>query len=156
MTGYEGRGPAIQYIPNKHHHHFCFKLFCWCESGRGYIYNFSIYEGKQNSGSEYGISHDICIELTAPLLGQGYHLFTDNWYTAVPLAESLLLEGTNLTGTVRSNRKYLPPGVKKTLAKGETVAFRKNRLHCIYWLAKQKTCNFDIYRGIIKNDYLYQ
>ena len=37
------------------------------------------------------------------LLGQGYHPFTDNWYTAIPLAELLLLEGTNLTGTVRSN-----------------------------------------------------
>ena len=50
----------------------------------------------------------------APLLGQGYHLFTDNWYTAVLLAESLLLEGTNLTGTVRSNRKYLPAVSKKS------------------------------------------
>ena len=47
-----------------------------------------IYEGKQSSSSEYGISHhDICTELMTRLLGQGYHLFTDNWYTAVPLAE---------------------------------------------------------------------
>ena len=66
--------------------------------------NFSIYEGKQNSSSEYGISHDIYIELMAPLLRQGYYLFTDNWYTAVSLAESLLLEGTNLTDAVHSNR----------------------------------------------------
>ena len=133
LIGYEGRGPGIQYMPNKHHHRFRFKLFCLCESESGYTYNFSIYEGKQSSSSEYGISHDICIELMAPLLGQEYHLFTDNWYTAVPLAESLLLEGTNLTGTVRSNRKYLPAGVKKKLAKGETVAFRKNRLLCMGW-----------------------
>ena len=89
-----------------------------------------------------------------PLLGQGYHLFTDNLYTAVPLAESLLLEGTNLTGTVRSNRKYLPAGVKKKLAKGEAVAFRKNRLPCMGW--QDKTCDFNIYRGIIKYDYIYQ
>ena len=89
----------------------------------------------------------------APLLGQGYHLFTDNWYTAVPLAESLL-EGTNLTGTVYSNRKYLPAGVKKKLAKGETVTFRKNRLLCMGWQNKKR--DFNIYRGIIKNDYIYQ
>ena len=69
----------------------------------------------------------------APLLGQGYHLFTGNSYTAVPLAESLLLEGTNLTGTVCSNRKYLPAGVKKKLAKGETFAFRKSRFLCMGW-----------------------
>ena len=61
-----------------------------------------------------------------------YHLLTDNWYTAVPLAE-LLLEGMNLTGTIRSDRKYLLSGVKKNLAKGETVAFRKNRLLCMGW-----------------------
>ena len=75
---------------NKHRHRFGFKLFCLCESESGYTYNFSFYEGKQSSSSKYGISHDICTELMAPLLGQGYHLLTDNWYTAVPLAESLL------------------------------------------------------------------
>ena len=137
MIGYEGRGPAIQYMPNKHHHRFRFKLFCLCESESGYTYNFSIYEGKQSSSSEYGIFHDICIELMAPLLGQGYHLFTDNLYTAVPLAESLLSEGTNLTGTVRSNGQYLPAGVKKKLAKGQTVAFR-NRLLCMGWQDKKR------------------
>ena len=125
-------------MPNKHHHCFGFKLFCLCEGEIGYTYNFFNYEGKQNSSSKYGISHDICIELMALLLGQGYHLFTDNWYTAIPLAKSLLLEGTNLTGTVCSNRKYLPAGVKKKLAKGETVAFRKNI--ALYGLARQKTC----------------
>ena len=30
-----------------------------------------------------------------------------------------------MTGTVRSNRKYLPAGVKKKLPKGETVAFKR-------------------------------
>ena len=82
------------------------------------------------------IESDICIELMAPLLGQGYHLFKDIWYTAVPLAESLLLEGVNLIGTVCSNRKYLPACVKKKLAKSEAVAFRKNRLLCIGWQKK--------------------
>ena len=36
-----------------------------------------------------------------PLLGIGYHLYTDNLDTAVLLDEALLAEGTNLTGTVR-------------------------------------------------------
>ena len=114
-------------MPNKHHHHVSFKLFCLCENES---------EGKQNSSSEYGISHGIYIELMAPLLGQEYHLFTDNWYTAVTLVEAFLLEGTNLTGTVHSKRKYLPAVVKKKLTEGETMAFRKNRLLCVGWLGK--------------------
>ena len=36
--------------------------------GSVYTYNFSVYEGKQNSSSEYRILHGIFIELMAPLL----------------------------------------------------------------------------------------
>ena len=32
LIGYEGRGPAIQYMSNKHHHSFSLKLFCLYES----------------------------------------------------------------------------------------------------------------------------
>ena len=42
FIGFEGRGPAIQYMPNKHHHRFRFKLFCLCESSTGYTCSFSI------------------------------------------------------------------------------------------------------------------
>ena len=40
LIGFEGQGPAIQYMPNKHHYHFGFNLFWLCESGAGYIVNF--------------------------------------------------------------------------------------------------------------------
>ena len=36
--------------------------------GSVYTYNFSVYEGKQNSSSEYRILHGIFIKLMAPLL----------------------------------------------------------------------------------------
>ena len=55
LIGFEGRAPAVQYMPNKHHHCFSFKLFCLCESNTGYTVNFSIYEGKviQQVSMEY-------------------------------------------------------------------------------------------------------
>ena len=101
LIGFEGQAPAIQCTPNKHHYYFGFKLFCLCESGADYIVNFLIYEGKSSTAGECGISHDVCIQLMGPLLCIGYHLYTDNLDTAVPLDETLLAEGTNLTGTVR-------------------------------------------------------
>ena len=58
LTGYEGHAPPIQYLPNKHHHHFGFKLFCLCKSENGYIIDFTIYEGKGFHVSEHGISSD--------------------------------------------------------------------------------------------------
>ena len=133
----EGRAPAIQYMPNKHHTHFGLKLFCLCESDTGYTVSFSIYDGKSDTTSEYGISHEVCIQLMEPLLGMGYHLYTDNWYTAVPLAEPLLSEGSTLTGTVRGNRKYLPQGVSQKLSKGDSIAYCKEKLVCIGWQYKK-------------------
>jgi len=43
-------------------------------------------------------------------LDAGRTLSTDNFYTSVPLAETLLGRKTHLVGTVRKNRKGLPPG----------------------------------------------
>ena len=137
LIGFEGRGPAIQYMPNKHHHRFGIKLFCLCESSTGYTYSFSIYESKNKNFSEHGLSHDICVDLMEPLLDMGYHLYTDNWYTAIPLAEFLSSRNTNIAGTVRANRKFLPAGVKQKLPKGDPVAFRKNNLLCIGWHDKK-------------------
>ena len=123
-------------MPNKHHHHFSFKLFCLCGSNTGYTVNFSIYKGKSNTASEYGISHDMCIQM-GHLLGMGYHLYTDNWYTAMLLAESLLSEDTNLTGTVWGNWKYLSKGVKQKLLKGDSIAYCKQKLVCVGWQSKK-------------------
>ena len=126
LIGFQGRAPGIQYLPNKHHHLFGFKIFCLCESDTGYTWNFSMYSGSSKEDVRYGHSHDVCVELMSPLSGQGYHLFTDHFYTSVPIAISLLLHKIDLTGTVRGNRKYLPPGVKKNRAK-----LRKVILLCI-------------------------
>ena len=137
LIGFEGRGPAIQCMPSKHHHRFGFKLFYLCENSTGYTYSFSIYEGINKNCSEHGLSHDICVELMQPLLDMGYHLYTDNWYTAVPLAEFLSSRNTNITGMVCANRKFLPAGVKQKLPKGDSIAFRKNNLLCIGWHDKK-------------------
>ena len=101
------------------------------------MYSFSIYEGKNKNYSEHSLSHDICVELMQPLLDMGYHLFTNNLYTAVPLAEFLSSRNTNITGTVRVNRTFLPVGPKQKLPKRGSIAFRKNNLLCIGWHDKK-------------------
>ena len=77
---------------------------------------------------EYRISHDVCIQLMGPLLGMGYYL--------LPLTEALLSKGTNLTGTVWGNQKYLPKGVKELL-KGDSIAYSKESLACVGWQDKK-------------------
>ena len=70
------------------------------------------------------MSHDICVDLIQSLLDMGYHLYTDNWYTAVPLGEFLSSRNTNIIGTVRVNREFLPAGVKQKLTKRDSITFQ--------------------------------
>ena len=117
LMGFEEWAPAIQYKPNKHHPHFGFKLFCLCESDIGYTVNFLIYEGKSNTVSEYGISHDVCIQLMGLLLDMKFHLYMGNWYTAVPLAEALLSKGTNLKVLYEEIKSFYPKVSNKNCQK---------------------------------------
>ena len=117
-------------------------IFCLCERDSGYRVNFSGYERKSNTASEYGISN-VCIQLIGSLLGMRYHLYTNNWYTTVSIVETLLYKGINLTGTVRGNRKYLHKFVKQELSKRDWIVCRKEKSVCVN--RRIKTCNFVIH-----------
>ena len=74
-------------------------------------------------------SGDVVIRLISPLLGYGYHMYTDNYFTSIPLAMYLYIHRTYLTGTTRSNRVGLPEPVRGKLAKnGDVVNYRRGPL----------------------------
>ena len=91
------------------------------------------------------IANDICVELMDPSLDMGYNLYTDNWYTVVPLAEFLSSRNTNITGMVHTNQK--PAGVKQKLPKGD---------FCIGWHDKKHASYTSKYRRLVKNDNIYR
>ena len=67
-----------------------------------------------------------------PLFDMGYCLYTDNWYTADPLAEFLLSRDINITGVVCVNQKFLPAEKKNSKRR----LYRKNNVLCIGWPKK--------------------
>ena len=74
-------------------------------------------------------SGDVVIRLTSPLFDLGYHIYTDNFYTSIPLAIFLYSHRTYLTGTTWSNRRGLPEPVKRKFAKkGDIVNYRRGPL----------------------------
>ena len=79
IIGFQGRTPATQYMPNKHHHRWGLKLWCLCESSSGYTWNFYMYGGADDAVGETIVdkSGDVVIRLISPLLGYGYHMYTD-------------------------------------------------------------------------------
>ena len=82
----------------------------------------------------------IVLQLIEPYIGCGHHIFTDHYYSSLPLASTLHSLNTSFTGTINKNRVYLPVDVRGPLHKryGEVVAYRADHLLTLAWLALKK------------------
>ena len=54
---------------------------------------------------------------------KGHNLYIGSFYTSLRLANSLIENGTNVTGTVRQNRKQFPLELKNTNLQRAEAAF---------------------------------
>ncbi|XP_068122252.1 piggyBac transposable element-derived protein 4-like [Hyperolius riggenbachi] len=138
---YKGRLAWKQYISSKRAR-FGIKSFVLCESNSGYIWNAIIYTGKGTqfdpSYSQFGLASASVLSLISPLLGQGYCLTTDNYYTSPELYEHLIRHKTDSYGTVRPNRRNLPSAFSaQKLKPGEITAWQKGKLMALRWKDKK-------------------
>lgn len=141
---YKGRLSWVQYIPLKRAR-LGIKLYCLCESESGYLYSSIIYTGKgtkiNDKYKDLPMSSQVVLSLMEPLLGMGYCLTTDNFYTSPQLADILIKEKTDTYGTVRLNRKEVPVELqKKKLKKGEMIAFQRGKVMLLKWQDKKAVC----------------
>jgi hypothetical protein len=67
------------------------------------------------------------MDMTRPLTGKNHVLWMDNFFNGVPLLVRLALKDIFAGGTLRKNRKYLPPAIKAKAAfskvRGEMQGF---------------------------------
>nr|BAF82022.1 piggyBac transposase Uribo2 [Xenopus tropicalis]BAF82023.1 piggyBac transposase Uribo2 [Xenopus tropicalis]BAF82024.1 piggyBac transposase Uribo2 [Xenopus tropicalis]BAF82025.1 piggyBac transposase Uribo2 [Xenopus tropicalis] len=140
---FKGRLQFRQYIPSKRAR-YGIKFYKLCESSSGYTSYFLIYEGKDSKLDPPGCPPDLTVsgkivwELISPLLGQGFHLYVDNFYSSIPLFTALYCLDTPACGTINRNRKGLPRALlDKKLNRGETYALRKNELLAIKFFDKK-------------------
>lgn len=101
-----------------------------------------------------GTSGKIVWQLIQPLLGKGYHLYVDNFYTSLPLFRHLYLKQTVACGTARTNRKGFPQIlVTKKLKQGEMASMRTDEVLAVKWRDKKR----DVYiLSTIHNDTLVE
>lgn len=107
---FRGRCGFVQYMPQKPAK-YGIKMYALCDSNTYYTWNFEIYCGTQRDGP-YKSSNkpfDIVQRLVNPLKKSNRNLTTDNYYTSYPLAEYLLKNSITLIGTVKKNKKEIPP-----------------------------------------------
>lgn len=88
------------------------KIFTLTDAKMFYVKDMEVYVGTQPENSPYLQSnkpHDIVIRLASEIEGTGRNITGDNWFSSVPLARDLLQRKITYVGTLRKNKKELPP-----------------------------------------------
>lgn len=143
MIGMKNRCSFIKYMPNKRHARFGIKKFEVCDSKTGYVVHSELYSGKTflEGNPNVAFTQKVVMHLLTEchLLNKGYHLYTDNYYTKLPLAKELLEKDTYLTGTVNKRSKELSKNVLQAKLEPESsIYFRRQGTLLVGYKQKKK------------------
>lgn len=121
LLAFRGRCPFRQYLPSKPAK-YGLKIFAVCDAKTYYTSNLEIYAGKQNDGPNQ-ISNspsDVVKRLVDPIKSFHRNIVMDNWFMSVSLMTDLLDNfGLTCLGTLRKNKKEIPPEFTQTRGRQE-------------------------------------
>lgn len=111
LEAFRGKCKFRQYIANKPAK-YGIKIYAVVDSRMFYTHNIEIYAGKQPDGP-YKVSNDaqsVVLRLIRHCSGTGRNVTADNFFSSIPLANTLL-DQHRLTyvGTLRKNKREIPP-----------------------------------------------
>ena len=139
---YKGKtSPVRQYLPKKPHK-WGFKVWSRCGES-GYLYNFIVYQGKEDSLSsdkDLGIIGSTVMKLCEGIPHhKGHKVYGDNPFTSLPLVKKLQDHGIYYLGTIRSNRLPHDASLKtekefaKELGAYDQVSSEREKLTLVRW-----------------------
>lgn len=142
LLAFRGRCGFRMYIPSKPAKYGINIMMCDNESK--YMFDAIPYLGKQTSNAaprNLGLAHYLTMNLSSGYFNTGINITTDNWFTSIPLTEDLLAHGLTTVGTLRANKKEIPPDMKDQTDReiGTTAfCFSKDLTMMSYYKKKNK------------------
>jgi hypothetical protein len=140
MVAYKGRLSFRQYLPAKPTK-FGIKVWMRADSKSGYCHEIQVYQGRDARGvPEAGLGSRVVSDLTLSLRGNNHHIYVDNYFSSPKLFEDLLEHQVYACGTVRTNRKGLPAGIKyagSLQKQGDQKVWQKGGLNAAIWRDKK-------------------
>ncbi|CAB4039704.1 Hypothetical predicted protein [Paramuricea clavata] len=141
MVKSKHRSGIRQYMKNKPTK-WGIKLWVLADSSNGYTIDFNVYIGKSQheAPSQNGLGYDVVMKLVNPYLGQGYHVFFDNFFSSPKLVQDLFMNGTPSSGTCKINREGFPESMKdvkvwaRNLKRGSMRWARESNVLTLQWI----------------------
>jgi hypothetical protein len=136
MAAFTARAAIKQYIPNKPHP-FGYKF--WCLSSDNYLLKFDLYAGKSDEQTEHGHTHKTVMGFASDYANKNYTLYMDSFFTSTQLLRDLARLHIAVCGSVRLNRKGMPPNsqlnkrVLKSVKRGQSLHFQRNDMCVVIW-----------------------
>ena len=112
------------------------KMMCLTDARNHYFYNGYLYCGKDSDGiglteEEKKLSKPTqsIMRLSKPIINTNRNITADNWFSSLELSEKLRENGLTYVGTIRKNKREIPPSFlpQKNKIVGSTLyGFTKN------------------------------
>ena len=127
-----------QYMPKKSTK-WGFKCWCTCDATNGYMYNVDVYQGASGTLDEDGLGATVVLRMLEPVYNKNHHVYMDNFFSSVKLANRLKPKGIRMIGTTRTDRKGWPKNLKgltklnKQMQRGECQTKIVDGVQCLVW-----------------------
>ncbi|XP_055074469.2 piggyBac transposable element-derived protein 4 [Misgurnus anguillicaudatus] len=149
MVASKARNGLKQYMKNKPTK-WGYKLYVLADSSSGYTWDFFVYEGRSILKQGKGIGYESVMALAdEKLLGSGYKLYVDNFFTSPALFRDLLSKNIYACGTLRANRigHTQTPGPP-----GSIRWFRDDKLLFIEWKDRRDVLMCSTFHKVFNGD----
>ena len=90
------------------------KVWVCCDVDTSYVCNLELYTGKQGRMPEIDQATSVVLRMIEPWTGSSRGCTGDNFFTSLTLADARLTRKMTYCGTVRKNRRFLPPALLDT------------------------------------------